>query len=276
MKRLPFLVQPKQEIVAIGSPEYGIIHLLKKGGISPNENPVDLQEAGTRQAKVQLMLQQAINRLAKEEGISKKEARQKLFKAPVKTAATEAEGAAVEVDDETSLYDHLSPEETLDLLNLREDTAKIAIVAATLFIRHRVAYPVQTVSSVRAKASNLAVAPLTFPISEGAKIAFKTCKVEVDGAQDYEAETIATKPIREALTDHEIGYLCNESGKYLIGAEDWTEDDTRNTMTEQLIADIYEFYQAEMAGLTDEMLKDRQEAEVETEGKNRLLESSAA
>lgn len=255
-KALPFIVQPKTDIRAIGSPEYGVIHLLKKGSISPRENPIDLQEAGTRQAKVQLMLQQAIKRLAKEEGVSNSEARKRLFAAPVKDAES-----GQETDDSASLYDHLSSTEAAELLNLREDTAATALKAATLFIRYRVAYPVQIVSNAQFGVPELTVAPLSFPIADGQKIQFGGIKVQVNGFHEVGAETIAVAAIPQPIADGKIGYLCNfETGKQQIGDPEWTEDDTAE-LPEPLILAIYRFYELEMAGLEEEPQQEQQDAE---------------
>ncbi|MBE9178595.1 hypothetical protein IQ268_08490 [Oculatella sp. LEGE 06141] len=269
-KALPFLVAPKTEIRAIGTPEVGIVHLLKRGGISPCENPVDLQEAGNRQAKVQLILQQAIKRLAQEEGISKSEARKRLFAMPTKDAA---DGSATD-EEMPSLYDHLSADEAADLLNLREDTASTAIKAASLFIRHRVAYPVQLVVPAKATSTSLTVEPLSFAIADGQKIKFGYLKVEVDGAHEVGAEVVTIKSLAQNLADEAIGYLCEfETGKLMIGDADWTEDHTRECLTEELIIRIYNFYQAEMTGLAEQ--EEAKPAE-DAEGKNLASDSSSA
>lgn len=273
-RALPFLVSPKTEIRAIGTPDIGIIHLTSKGGISPNENPVDLQAAGTRQARTQLIIQNAIKNLAEKENISKAAARKRLFDLPIKDATQAGSAADVEVveEDVPSLYDYLSPEEATELLNLREDTASIAIKAATLFIRYRVVYPVQLSVSAKAKATSIA-AELGFPIADGQKLKFGYQKVEVDGAHDVGAEEIAVKSLKNPIEEGAIGYLCEfESGKLKVGDAEWSEDDTRSHLTEELILRIYDFYQQELTGLSPE------EAQTQDDdlGKSLAPSSSAA
>jgi hypothetical protein len=246
-KALPFLVSPKSEIRAVGTPDIGVIHLQKKGGISPNENPIDLQEAGTRQAQMQLMLQGAIKRLAEEKSISKGEARKQLFAMPVRDAST-----GEEAEDVPSLYDYLSPEESAQLISLRDDTAAIAIKAATAFIKYRVAYPVQINGFAKAKAESASVQPLAFSVDAGQKIQFGSKKVTVRTVAETDDEALNFEALSERLEDGAIGYLCGENGKVLFGNLDWTEMDTRECLTEDLITRIYNFYQAEAAGLSEE------------------------
>lgn len=269
-KALPFLVSPKLDIRAIGTPDIGIIHLVKKGGISPNENPVDLQAEGNRQAKTQLMIKQAVLRLAKEQGISQKEARKKLFAQPIKDAA----GNAIEEDEREDMFDHLTPEESSELLSLRENVAATAIRAATLFIRYRVAYPVQLVANAKAKTDRLHLQPTGFPIADGQKVKFGYCKVEVDGFQDDGSEEVAVKPLSQPLEAESIGYLLDfETGKVKVGDSDWTEDHTRELLTEELILHIYSFYQLEMSGVPETEVEPTAE-EDEDLGKNPALSSS--
>lgn len=264
-KALPFLVAPKAEIRAVGSPDIGIIHLQKKGGISPNENPIDLQETVTKQAEVQLMLQKAVARLAETESISKAEARKRLFASPVRDAETGAEAE----DELPSLYDHLTIEETRELLNLQADQSKTALRAATLFIKYRVAYPVQLAAGAKVKASGLTVSPLGFAIADGQKIKFGAVTVVSDRvhAPDADAETqeLSVRSTTQALPDGKIGYLCDlETGKIQIGDGEWTEEDTKEYLSQALIQAIYEFYQMEASGLRDEDLKSEGKMPTET------------
>jgi hypothetical protein len=268
-KALPFLVSPKSEIRAIGTLDSGIIHLEKKGGISPNENPIDLQEAGTRQAQMQLMLQGAIKRLAEEKSITKGEARKQLFAMPVRDAETGEQSA----EDVPSLYDYLSPEESALLISLRDDTAAIAIKAATAFIKYRVAYPVQVSGFAKAKAESASVQPLSFPIESGRKIQFGYKKITVRSVAEAGDESLNFEALSDRLEEGAIGYLCGENGKIFFGNPMWTELDTRECLTEDLITRIYNFYQAEAAGLSEEEAFAPEEAEG---NENPVLLSSAS
>lgn len=252
-KALPFLVVPKTKIRAIGSPEIGVIHLLQKGDISPNENPEDVQQERIRKAKLQLMLQSAIRRLADKERISIGEARRRLFSAPVKSAADGDEAAEVTAveEDADSLYDNLTPEESTELLTLQEDAGTIAIRAVTLLIQHRVAYPVQTCENVRAKATVLPIIPASFPIPADSTIKFGSTRVKTAEFVDFGYEEIETAQINQPIAVDTIGYLCNEKGQLKIGDPDWTEDDSRALSASLLLA-IYEFYQLEEANITED------------------------
>ncbi|MBD3882179.1 hypothetical protein IFO70_10450 [Phormidium tenue FACHB-886] len=257
-KLLPFSTAPKVEIVPIGNPEIGVIHLQKKRGITPNENPVDLQAEGTRQAQTQLLLESAIARLAKEEEISRKEARKLLF-----DSSTEADS------DAPSMYDYLTPDESKELLNLRDNQAAIAIKAATLFIKHRIAYPVTLTSAVKAEAKTLHAEPLSFEIQAERVLLFDGVRVTVNAYHDAESEEISAK-IPAPLEAGRVGYLCRETGyKPAIGAPEWTEEDTKNYLTEELILEIYNFYQLEMAGGEPEQ-SPAPEAEAAPEGNSAL------
>ncbi|MBD1995142.1 hypothetical protein H6G00_00680 [Leptolyngbya sp. FACHB-541] len=268
-KLLPFVVQPRTEIRAVGTPEIGVIHLLKKGGISPNENPVDIQQAGTRQAKTQLLLESATKRLADEERITRKEARKRLFAMPVSKEETNGEAEV----DMPSLYDYLSQEEATQLLNLRENHADTAIKAATLFIQHRVAYPVQVTAKAKAGEEKLAIAPLSFEIADGQKIRFGGLRVEVDGYHEPESEELKVKSLKQPLAAEAIGYLQDpDVNKLLLGNSEWSEQDTRDCLTEELILHIHHFYQIEMGGVPEE-----EEAQPDAdEGKNLASSSSVA
>ncbi len=245
MKKLPFAVKPRLEIVPVGNPEIGIIHLLKKGGTSPNEDPIDLQEAGTRQAKAMLITEKAIKRLMEQESCSKAEARKRLFAAPVRDAESGEDS-----EPEESMYDYLSIEESTELLSLRDNQVDIAIRVATLFIRYRVAYPVQLSATAKPKADKLYVEPLPFSLAEGDRIRFDAFKVEITSSAEEGEEAIAIKPNAPELKRGAIGYLLNENGQEKLGSPDWEEADTR-LLTEELIAAIYAFYRMEKGGIPD-------------------------
>jgi hypothetical protein len=263
-KALPFLFAPKTDIRAVGNSEVGIIHLQSKGGISPNENPIDLQKVSSQQAEVQLMLQKAIARLAQQEGISKAEARKQLFAQPVRDAQT---GAETE-DDTLSLYDHLTIEETRELFQLQTNQSETALRAAALFIRSRVAYPVQLAAEVKVKAKQLQVEPLSFAIDDGQQIKFGSVTVTVKGVHEEGCELIDVLDC-QAISKGKIGYLCERgSSKVKIGDPEWTADDTEDCLTEGLIGKIYEFYQQEASGLSED--------EIEADQGKDTVESSMA
>ena len=266
-KFLPFVVQPKLDIVPIGNDEIGVIHLLKKGDVSPAENPVDLMEAGTKQAQAALIWERGVDRLAKQQGISNKDARIKLAGLQIKEAE---EGTQVTVDDSESIYNYLQEDEVKQLLSLRENKAETAVKAASLFIRYRVAYPVKLATSAKAKVTTLTVEPIGFPIQAGQKIKFGSIKVEVKEFAEAGSEVLTIPPLSANLNEGSIGYLTDfETGKTMIGFPEWSDEDTASTLTEKLILAVYKFYMQEAGIDTGE------EDEDEDEGKNLTLKPSS-
>jgi hypothetical protein len=109
MKRNPF-GQKQLEILPVGNTQTGVIYLAKRHGITPAENPVDMQEAMKRQTEATLIFLQAVKNCAEQEGLSNAEARNRLF--PTKQEdGTIAEGA--------DLYDYLTPQESARLMGLQ-------------------------------------------------------------------------------------------------------------------------------------------------------------
>jgi hypothetical protein len=333
VKKSPFSVSKKLEIVPVGTADSGVIYLLKRGGITPNESPVDLQEATRRQAEVTMILMQAVKGCAEKEGISQKEARERVFPTPrislyelvpielaealelfmvdavqacilkedcdpkhareklipnrARTAFAkylDAEKAAafnaaieqaialaasperstqeakkliyeallrpdVEVVEEVDLYDYLSADQTSKLLSLQEDGRNTAIMAATLFIQKRLAYPVVLTAEGKAKAVQLEIEPIRFPVCAGNTIRFGDCTIEVSGEVSFDSEILPIKALGQKLPANSVGFLLDISGKEKIGDEAWTIDDTKTYLTEQQIQSIFEFYQREVSGV---------------------------
>ncbi len=332
MKKSPFSVNKKLEIVPVGSVDSGVIYLLRRGGITPNESPVDLQEATRRQAEVTMILMQAVKNCSEKEGISQKEARERVFPTPrislydlvsvelaeaLELSMTDAvqacilkddcdlahareklipnrartnfakyldpEKAAafnaaieqaivqssspersaqeakkliyeallrpdVEVVEEADLYDYLTPDQTTKLLNLQEDGRNTAIMAATLFIQKRLAYPVILTSEGKAKAVQLEIEPIRFPVCAGNAVRFGDYTAEIAGEVTYDSEILPIKALGQKLPAS-VGFLLDISGREKIGDESWTIDDTKTYLTEQQIQAIFDFYQREVSGV---------------------------
>ena len=81
MKRSPFQSKKKaySTIVPVGSPETGGMVYMKKGAITPDENPVDFQIASQRQAQTTMIFLQAVKNCARIDGITQAEARKRIF-----------------------------------------------------------------------------------------------------------------------------------------------------------------------------------------------------
>jgi hypothetical protein len=79
MKPIPFLAKrPKLVVVPVGTEATGFVYLQKQGFITPNENPVDFQEAQRKQRKFFTAYNKRIKELARDLDMSQAEVRTKL------------------------------------------------------------------------------------------------------------------------------------------------------------------------------------------------------
>ncbi len=236
MKRNPF-GQKQLEILPVGNAQTGVIYLAKRNGITPAENPVDMQEAMTRQTEATLIFLQAVKNCAEQEGVSNADARKLIF--PEKQAdGTIAEGV--------DLYDYLAPKEAGRLIGLQEDARQVALQAATLFLQHRLVYPVIVTEDAKSKANQLTVEPLRFQVAGQNKFKFGDVTIEATEEAGFDAEILMVGPLPRKIEAGEIGYLTDMTGRIKIGDPDWTIEHTREFLMEPQIEAIYQFYQAEI------------------------------
>lgn len=249
LKRSPFQSKKSQklEYEAIGTEETGVIYLLKRGGISPSENPQDVQEMIQRQAEATLIFLQGVRQLAERDGITTEEARQRIF--PTKTAEEEEEekrtGLAVVVD-EVDLYDVLDPAQAKNLILNQENAREVAIRSATLFIQNRLLYPIVLTKDVKAKATELTIEPLRFGIAIGNKFKIEEVTIESKEEADFDSEAIDITAIPQSFEAGTVGFLLDATGRVKVGDEQWTDEMTRKYLMEQQITLIYTFYQSEI------------------------------
>lgn len=283
MKFSPFQQVRRPEIVPIGTEETGIVYLLKRKALTPNENPVSRQELANNQRELSLIFFQAAKNLAETEGKSDEEAIALVF--PQKNA----DGT---VSDGLSIYKYLSPEQISRLIELQSVSADVPIKAATLLIRHRIAYPVILSERASAKETRLDVDPLWFPLQIGDRIKYDNLIVTVSDNADIGADSIKVESLPGNLDKKSVGFLLDfETGSEKIGtrkkgvpdalapeerkeiidvltksgmsvdqvrktldainqaledrAYGWSYNDTRNLLTEEQINAIHEFYQVE-------------------------------
>ena len=247
MKGLPFLTLPKEKQIAeIGDEGTGVVHLLKRSGVTPKENPADMQERQKKTAKVQALLIKATQRLAKNENISRTEARKRLFATPTKSAEN---GEQVE-EEGAGLYDHLEPEEVEMFLQLQIETQELRIRAATLMIQFRIAFPVEVVALAKAGSEALEVKPIGFGIPAGDRILFGDIVVEVSDYADEGSLTIQVEKLKAPIRPETVGYLCfKDASTAKIGDPNWTQPDTESLLLESQVQLLYDFYRMEAAGL---------------------------
>jgi hypothetical protein len=256
MRHNPFQTSGRQQaatIVPIGTQETGIIYLERKMGIAPVENPVDMAEAMQRQTETTLIFLQAVKNCATKEGISQAAARKKIFPEPKKpelpATPVNGNGALVKVEvmdeEEVDLYDYLEPEQVVKLIGLRENSREIELQAATLFIQHRLAYPIVLRSEAQPGAELIEIEPLRFQVAVGNKFRFGSVILEATGAAGYDEATLTVKSVPLLLSAGSAGFLLDVTGREKLGDPEWTIEDTRRYLLEAQIQEIFHFYEQE-------------------------------
>ncbi len=259
MKLLPFVNKPLEEIEIIGNENTGLLYLVKRHGVTPNENPSDFQEQQKKQQKFLLKLTQRIKQLAREEGVPVHEMRKRVMgaAAPEEKPANEEGATAVEVvdSDEQQMFDYLD-EDTAELLfNLQEDKANLAIRAATYMLQYRVVYPVVLASNAVAGSKTLNIESPQSPIDAHTSVRFglnKFVEIAETLIPTFGAENLSVDEIPFQLKQGDVGFLCQSGTRKLqVGYLDWTEKDTRDTLSEEMIALLFNFYQKEAGIVAD-------------------------
>lgn len=285
--KIPFAKQPKLKAATVGNDAIGVFHLAERGGISPAENPVDVQQEILKQQKIAKIYRTAENKLAKDRSITLTEAR-KLLRNSAKDTVTA---------DPVDYEELLTPEQIAELFTLQGSPKDFEVRVATLFLRYRVLYPVILAAPAHPDVPVLSIEPLGFELPTGSHIDFGKFKVTVSDYVEDGAESVAVKMISAKLTAGSVGYLM-QSGQYKLGCtgEDpaefekmvqllesagfdrvkaentatefgrssglfhgWSDADTRLLDT-ALIHDVYRLYCREM-GLPDPDLVEEEDAE---------------
>jgi hypothetical protein len=238
----------KVELVPVVQMDDRSIWFAKVGSITPDINPVDQQEREKKKARITALLFEAGDELARQKGISPEDARQLFFPKLTK------DGQEV---TPLNFFDYLSKDDKAELLLLQSETQDIEIMAATLFMRYRLAYEIVVTENSHAKARQLYVQDPWFDVHVGDT--YKTQNglvIEITEAYDPESGSIGILPV-DAIEAGTIAFLYNKvRHSYTLGDKDWTVDDTRQFMTtstglgdeDRQIQLLYHFYQEE-AGL---------------------------
>ena len=260
MKLLPFVNKPLEEIEIVGNENTGLLYLVKRHGVTPNENPSDFQEQQKKQQKFLLKLTQRIKELAREEGVPVSEMRKRVMgaAAPEEKSAEKEGSTAVEVvdTDEQQMFDYLD-EDTAELLfNLQEDKANLAIRAATYMLQYRVVYPIVTLNNVVAGTKSLQIESPQAPIAAHTSIRFSPSRfaevVEMLVPTTDSGETLRIDELPFELKEGAVGFLCQPGTRKLqVGYADWEEQDTRDSLSEEMIALLFNFYQKEAGIVAD-------------------------
>ncbi len=234
----PFINSPKPDIQKVGNQSTGYIYLLKKNGLTPNENAVDMQEASRKQAKVSALFLTAIQGYADKHKISEEEAKDIFFS-----------DSNVDINP-VNYLDAASKEQYLMLL---QDVSDTQYNAATLMIKYRLLYPVEVTAKAKAGSDTIKVSPLAMPLVKGDKLRFTNGFLVVSAVADAGESVVSVEP-GIAVDAGEVGYLIDfETGKERVGDPHWSLNDTRDLLMESQVAALYDFYKSETGGLkTDE------------------------
>jgi hypothetical protein len=235
----PFLKSPKFEISKVGNAYTGYMYMLKKNGLSPCENPVDLQEASKRQAKVTALILESIKNYAEKQGITESEAREAMFD----------EKSQVSLNP----VDYLPMEQKEDYFQLVDQVKTLPYKAASLMIRYRAVYPVEVVSNARTGAVEVKTQPIGFSATPGDRLRFDNNIVELVAKVSEGDESISVKPLDFNLAANKVGFLIDfETNVEKVGFPDWTEKSTAEYLLESQVKAVYDFYRSETGELPTE------------------------
>ena len=149
------------------------------------------------------------------------------------------------VVQDVDLYDYLTPEQAVKLINLKGDEQDTALKAATLFIQNRLAYPIIVNATAKPKVNQLEIEPLRFTVAIGNQFRIGDVIVDATDVANYDAETLTITPLPQQIQAGAVGFLLDMTGQERLGDPDWTIDHTRQYLLEPEIQAIYEFYKEE-------------------------------
>lgn len=278
-KNFPFAITPRTKITSVGDLESGIFYLLRKGSITPKENPINQQEIEIQAAKTQISLMRAVSRLAEKENISKTAARQKLFNTKLKRAEDGQDSAIATVDDDSAddgltMYDYLEESEALELISLstKNNEFDVKVGAVTLFIKFRMLFPIKLAQETEVNSNEIKVEEIPQNLDVGTKIKFGKTYLVVSEYAEAGSELISVQTCPTKLMSESVGFICEkDSRKELVGidkyeeelqiedGEKWNEDTTKEFLTLKQIDDIFTFYQKE-AGVNIAELTNKEDA----------------
>lgn len=234
MRFSPFVNQPQYEKVKVGNDETGYIYLLKKGGLTPSENAVDMQELSKKQAKITSMIYTAIKNYAGKHKLSDEDAREIFFSDKVNI----------------NPIDYLEPSQQEAYLELVSDVGEQKYKAASLMIQYRLLYPLIIKEKTKAGSTTLKVEPLTYPLAKNDVFQFEGFQVEVADTYNFGATEINVNPVPQNIDLGKVGYLLDfETGKVRSGDPTWNLALTKDMLVESQIAALESFYKSETGEL---------------------------
>jgi hypothetical protein len=207
----------KYEVIPVGNESTGIIYLEKRGSLSVGEAR-DIDSIDAKRQKAAIIASKLVKKISVDRGVTIAEAQELL-------SPTRSADGATEVDNSDVIYDYIEDFTELEALSSIYN-ASVSIAVATLFIKKRVAFPVELTSSVPFNSTSISVASTHFPLQDGQIIRFGDCLVTVLGNyQPSDTDSIIRiQPVSENLP-MTVGFLYNNSTKsYVVGTDEWSEE----------------------------------------------------
>lgn len=267
MKAIPFLAKrPEFVVVPVGTETTGFVYLQKQGFITPNENPKDFQELQKKQRQFFLAYNARVKELAKEKNMSVPEMRNFL------NSLQGGEAGETIVDTGETFTDYLDDKTAEIMFTLQEDARTLSIRAATYMLRHRAAVPVILREDAEPKSRQLKVEQISTPLGTGDILRFGDYTVVVRNFSNYNANVVEVEDIPIPLKKGEVGYLCDrETAQVKVGSPDWSIQDTEDYLGEDLVYELYRFYQVEAGEAADIDETKELDGEVESEEPGELV-----
>ena len=227
----------KYEVIPVGNDSTGIIYLEKRGSLSVGEAR-DIDSIDAKRQKAAIIASKLVKKISVDRGVTIAEAQELL-------SPTRSADGATEVDNSDVIYDYIEDFTELNALS-SIDSASVSISVATLFIKKRVAFPVELTASVPFNSTSISVAATHFPLQDRQVIRFGDCLVTVLG--NYQPSDtgliLKVEPVAENLPLC-AGFLYNNSTKsYVVGTDEWSEEDTKDC-SDEFVSAIYKFYENE-------------------------------
>jgi len=227
----------KYEVIPVGNESTGIIYLEKRGSLSVGEAR-DIDSIDAKRQKAAIIASKLVKKISVDRGVTIAEAQELL-------SPTRSADGATEVDNSDVIYDYIEDFTELNALS-SIDSASVSIAVATLFIKKRVAFPVELTAPVPFNSTSISVASTHFPLQDGQVIRFGDCLVTAVGNyQPSDTDSIIrVQPVAENLPVS-VGFLYNNSTKsYVVGTDEWSEEDTKDC-SDEFVSAIYKFYENE-------------------------------
>jgi hypothetical protein len=238
MRRLPFALSPKKEIVPVGDDKVGIIYLEKIKGRKAIERE-QLDQVDVIKTNAQLLLLKLARKISEDKKI------------PTDKALELVLGGESENDILMEYTDEVE-----NMIALRKEADSLKNTIANCIIKSRIAYPV-TVRNSSSNSQTLEIEPLGFELSQGSQLKFGSVILTVESDVNVGSEFL-TFTTATSLSKNDVGFLFDSQLKTeVVGDNLWSDEDT-SSLPDSLVEAINAFYELESAG--GEMITEKKEA----------------